>query len=175
MVRSFRNKQLNLIVQAETLRRKFPGSYCRTFKNVFLIWKGNIRPTPLSQLYKVRLRYKIGERPDTRIISPKLESYNNEPIPHVFSQERLCLYIGDEWTPNMNMADTIIPWVSDWLLYYEFWLVTGEWLGGGTHPSKKHYNSKKSLFRESKFWSEGRRKVQNSRIKSHHPATNREK
>lgn len=32
------------------------------------------------------------------------------------------------------LADTIIPWTVEWLYFYELWLATGEWLGGGEHP-----------------------------------------
>jgi hypothetical protein len=31
----------------------------------------------------------------------------------------------------MLLADSIVPWASEWLFFYEFWLVTGEWDGGG--------------------------------------------
>ena len=34
----------------------------------------------------------------------------------------------------MQLATTIVPWCSEWLFYYELWLATGEWLGGGVHP-----------------------------------------
>jgi hypothetical protein len=37
----------------------------------------------------------------------------------------------------MNISDTIIPWISEWLYYFEFWCITGEWYGGGKHPTKK--------------------------------------
>ena len=45
----------------------------------------------------------------------------------------------------MNIAETIIPWASEWLLHYEIWLATGEWQGGGIHPdiSKKRNKHKK--------------------------------
>lgn len=33
-----------------------------------------------------------------------------------------------------GIANTIIPWTIEWLYYYELWLATGEWLGGGDHP-----------------------------------------
>jgi hypothetical protein len=56
----------------------------------------------------------------------------------MYDQERLCLYRPHrrEWTPAMMIANTIIPWISEWLYFYELWLVTGEWLGGGEHPSR---------------------------------------
>jgi hypothetical protein len=51
----------------------------------------------------------------------------------MYSQKYLCLHFpkNKEWTPRMPIAKTIVPWISDWLFYYESWLVTGEWLGGG--------------------------------------------
>ncbi len=34
----------------------------------------------------------------------------------------------------MRIATTVIPWLLEWLVYYEAWQATGEWLGGGEHP-----------------------------------------
>jgi hypothetical protein len=34
----------------------------------------------------------------------------------------------------MPIADTIIPWTSEWLFFYELWLASGEWHGGGHDP-----------------------------------------
>jgi hypothetical protein len=31
----------------------------------------------------------------------------------------------------MMIATTIIPWLALWLYYYEVWLATGHWEGGG--------------------------------------------
>ena len=28
----------------------------------------------------------------------------------------------------------IVPWAAEWFWFFEHWLVTGEWLGGGSHP-----------------------------------------
>ena len=38
-----------------------------------------------------------------------------------------------EWAERMLIAEIIVPWISEWLLHYEIWLVTGEWHGGGMH------------------------------------------
>lgn len=36
----------------------------------------------------------------------------------------------------MLLVDTILPWTSQWLLYYELWLITGHWMGSGhDHPA----------------------------------------
>lgn len=54
-------------------------------------------------------------------------------IPHMYNQERLCLYMpgSGEWAGDMSLGHTVIPWISVWLFYYELWHATGEWLGGG--------------------------------------------
>ena len=36
----------------------------------------------------------------------------------------------------MWIADTILPWTSLWLYFYELWHATGQWLGGGEHPGE---------------------------------------
>ena len=31
----------------------------------------------------------------------------------------------------MKIATSIVSWLAVWLVYYEIWRTTGEWLGGG--------------------------------------------
>ena len=56
-------------------------------------------------------------------------------VPHVYRDHSLCLFYPryQEWDYKASWAETIIPWTSLWLYYYEIWLQTGEWLGGGIH------------------------------------------
>jgi hypothetical protein len=37
----------------------------------------------------------------------------------------------------MFLADTILPWAVEWLAYYEIWLATGVWYGGGEWPPRR--------------------------------------
>ncbi len=39
-----------------------------------------------------------------------------------------------EWRPQMQLSDTYIAWTAEWLWYFEDWLATGIWAGGGEHP-----------------------------------------
>lgn len=57
----------------------------------------------------------------------------------MYGQKTLCLYrpSKNEWDSPMSLADTVLPWTSLWLFYYEIWLATGEWLGGGEHPGDR--------------------------------------
>ena len=49
---------------------------------------------------------------------------------------RLCLYLPGkgEWTPAMRLDQTMVPWAILWLFYFEEWLGSNEWKGGGLHP-----------------------------------------
>ncbi len=37
----------------------------------------------------------------------------------------------------MTIATTIIPWTSEWLLFFEYWQISGEFLGPGRHPPRR--------------------------------------
>jgi hypothetical protein len=34
----------------------------------------------------------------------------------------------------MRLDQTIVPWAALWLFFFEEWLATDEWKGGGVHP-----------------------------------------
>ncbi|HHA1433722.1 TPA: hypothetical protein ACOEET_002638, partial [Enterobacter hormaechei subsp. hoffmannii] len=39
------------------------------------------------------------------------------------------------WVPQYQLSETILPWASLWLFYFEQWLHSGIWEGGGAHPN----------------------------------------
>jgi hypothetical protein len=130
-------KKLTVSQQAYILSSMYPGSYCKFHKNK-LDWIGIIVPTPLSGLYTVNVIYRQGYNPRTYVQDPQLSLLPGKKLPHVYSQieQRLCLYYPSkrpQWDESMHIAETIVPWASEWLLFYELWLATGEWLGGGIH------------------------------------------
>lgn len=86
-------------------------------------------------------------QPRVRILDPRLElhwDYEEPPVPHVYRVDSsldaavLCLFDveASEWTPDDIMAETTLRWTSIWLNFYEGWLVTKKWYGGGRHPAK---------------------------------------
>jgi hypothetical protein len=96
-----------------------------------------LQPTPASLRYTVRLAYRHGTRPKVTVTDPPLQPHPGaRHLPHVYAGDDLCLNYPGEWREDMLLARTIVPWTSEWLAFYELWLVTGEWLGGGTHPSR---------------------------------------
>ena len=132
-----REKKLTMAQQAYGLKTMYPGSRCQ-WRGNHLNWTGAIVPTPLSASYTVRIVYEQGFSPKTYVHEPKLAVVPGEKLPHVYdeSEQRLCLYYPGarpEWTASLSIANTIVPWASEWLFFYEIWLATGEWLGGGIH------------------------------------------
>lgn len=102
-------------------------------------WNGKIHPTPMSESYEVSISYKVGESPSVSVRSPILiDRSPTEKIPHTYPGNRLCLFLprANEWSRDDLIAETIVPWSALWLYHYEVWHITGEWLGGGVHPSR---------------------------------------
>jgi len=128
--------------QYASIKKAFPG-FDVTWKNNIMVIVGNIKPTVLSRIYTVQIWYgEINKKyiPKVTILNPKLEKNSKgEKIPHMYSEERLCLYFPKykEFTSGKYISKTIIPWISLWLYYYEIWHITGKWLGGGIHPTER--------------------------------------
>lgn len=116
-------------------------------------WEGKVRP--ISQTYAIKVWFCHGidlgwarirpYNPSVTVIHPELRIRHHSPretVPHVYRNvtcpERpiLCLFdpCTDEWSAELAIADTTIPWTIDWLACYEGWLATGVWAGGGRHP-----------------------------------------
>jgi hypothetical protein len=108
-----------------------------------LIWRCSVAPTPVSRSYDLRIDYRQGETPRTYIDSPNLVALaEGRRLPHVYEQQqptRLCLYLPGtgEWTPALRLDQTIVPWATLWLYFFEDWLVSGDWKGGGKHPDPR--------------------------------------
>lgn len=135
-----KKKSLTVVQQAAALRHLYPESKCSAHLNR-LSWAGVLQPTAMSREYKVSVDYHLGKSPRTHVVEPILFVPAGEHLPHVYSQkeQRLCLYspFGNaEWNSSMCIARTIVPWASEWLFYYELWLATGKWLGGGIHTAE---------------------------------------
>lgn len=125
------------VTQWGALRRQFPDGIGQVKRNR-LRWDMQVQPTPLSDVYDIRLHYSLERVPKVFVRSPDLVQPADDPIPHRYGDGSLCLYLPGtgEWGRGMQLAETIIPWVSEWLYFYEIWLGTGEWCGGG-HGSPK--------------------------------------
>lgn len=69
------------------------------------------------------------------VVTPELILHpDSDVLPHTYPGDKLCLHLPGQWSPHMYIAHTTVPWTSEWLFYYELWLVTGQWNGGGHEP-----------------------------------------
>ncbi len=112
-------------------------------------WIFDAQPTPLSEIYKILVIYhKDLYSPWVYILSDDISQLSKAP--HLYDREkiRLCLYYpagSNEWTKRDSLCNTIIAWTYLWLYYYEEWLYSGEWKGGGIHPDLKDEEVEKKL------------------------------
>ncbi len=123
--------------QRNRMRMAWPDFDCR-LQGSLLVCRGSVTPSPINAKYDVVIRYRAGEKPRTLVEAPQLRPREDEEkIPHTFPDGSLCLSYRDQWTGEKYIAATTVPWTQEWLFFYEAWLVTGEWLGGGIHTSPK--------------------------------------
>jgi hypothetical protein len=133
-----KRQEIPLIVQAYKLRSYFPESKYSIRQDV-LVWKGYLQPSDLSLKYLIKIVYRREKHPDVYVIEPKSLPLAEGKIKleHVYDtkKQHLCIYYrkAKEWDETKYIADKIIPWTSEWLLHYEYWVATGIWHGGGIH------------------------------------------
>lgn len=114
-------------------KKNLPGWKIQPHHNGFTA-KSIIQPSPLSDYYEVRITYKQDCSPKIVVLNNKLKPRTpNGKIKHTYNDGSLCLYYprAKEWTTKDLISQTIVPWISVWLYYYEIWHATDLWLGGG--------------------------------------------
>jgi hypothetical protein len=129
-VKRFRTPALTLGQQMLAMQQFFP-SFHYSRKNNIPTWKGTLQPTDASPVYTVKISYRFDNQfsksPRVWVVSPKIRS----DAKHRYRDQSLCLYYPKDqsWTPYKFISETIVPWTSLWLLFYEIWLDTDHWYG----------------------------------------------
>lgn len=147
-----RRRQYRLIDQKIALMKSYPGTTCRILRGA-LTWEGMVRPTALSRAYQLTVTYKVGYRPQVSVSGDGLPGLERPDFPHKFAIDRknntvkICLHLRHEFSESMLISDCIIPWAVEWLYFYEIWLATGEWCGGGKHPGNNSPTKKRAQVR----------------------------
>jgi hypothetical protein len=102
-----------------------------------MICIGKFRPTELSIEYTYKVEYRPNHAPKVYILSPCI-GYNDET--HMYPDKSLCLYYpGDySWNDESHIYNTIIPWTHEWIVFYEWYQISGKW----NHPAVQHRNNK---------------------------------
>lgn len=117
---------LNLGKQQLMMGHHFPAFTYRQ-EGTTGVWKGQFQPRPGSPVYTVSIRFRPRMAPEVKVLTPQISPW----APHVYEGGFLCLYWPKELNFNSSMflAETIVPWIAQWLLYYELWQETDNWLG----------------------------------------------
>lgn len=127
--------------QSALVRLRFPQF--RKLRN--WVWEGLLQPSPLSRNYKIRITHREYGRPLVELVDPPLATLlpNGGRAPHTFPDGSLCLHVPQDFDARTHtIAESIIPWASTWLYFFEVWLITGDWLGGGHEvKTKKDINA----------------------------------
>jgi hypothetical protein len=143
---------LSVEEQDAAIRRDFPNFKLESKAGWIGVWEGPVKPA--GKTYRVRIvyfsrRFFDGwtlENPyvSVYVVDPPVGAQEDKLLPHIYWNKRnpdwptLCLYDPKEmsWTPAYSIAATIIPWTSEWLLFFEYWQITGEFRGPGRHPDR---------------------------------------
>lgn len=123
---------------------RFPDAQVQLVQGRELRFRFAISPTAFSRHYQCLLVMTRTGFPEMFILSPNLlELSDGRTLPHIYRHDgggtKLCLWLPrkSEWSSHMRLLETYIAWTSEWLNYFEEWLVTDQWAGGGEHPVPK--------------------------------------
>lgn len=151
-MKKYANDTISLDKQLYRLRKKFPQGkgYIRKGK---LVWHCNLQLGEEYGQYKIKLLYDLYSSPKVFAIEPNLYELTGgiEP-PHIyiFNEDvtKLCLFYpsSNEWSSDKYLSETVVPWACLWFMYFNGWMATGKWYGGGKHPKPKDNNVKGRVF-----------------------------
>jgi hypothetical protein len=149
--------------QIEAMTKQWPGFSVTDRGTSYVEWNGILAPDKREHLVRIRHRIPLvienvtlhDVQPRVQILRPLLEhhpEYEEGPLPHAYrntvepSLPYLCLFSPEmqEWTLSDLVAHTTVFWAAEWLYFYEGWLVTKKWKGGGRHvtpPEEKRLES----------------------------------
>jgi hypothetical protein len=123
---------LAIVVERRLLKANFP--FLRfAVKEGKLVCYGFCQPTDSSPVYHYRIEWIPGQSPRAFPVNPKI-AYDDDI--HMYTEGNLCLYYPKDFIYDVkgHIHETIVPWVHEWFLFYELYLIKGKWL----HPYVDH-------------------------------------
>jgi len=117
----------HFVMQQPLLTKHFPFLKCRFYQTT-LECEGAMQPSEFCETYQILVRYTFRKSPRVRIVSPRITPSTKI---HMYPNGDLCLYDprSDPWKRSFSLHETIIPWVAEWLVYYELYKIHDKWLG----------------------------------------------
>ncbi len=120
------------IIQKALIEKHFNSFRCK-LRHRHLKCEGVIVPSKNCSAYHIAISYRQDSVPEVRVTRPKIVP--SQEI-HMYADGTLCLYkpADDPWKSSDNIHEKIIPWTAEWLVFYELYLLEGQWLG----PEAEH-------------------------------------
>ena len=119
------------VFQMHLINKNFPCFSCNLRGNRHLYCIGNVTPYEGGNTYRITIDYTPPLAPRVRILKPSIDPKHEI---HMYRSGDLCLFDPREspWKSHYNISDKTIPWIAEWLIFYELFLLTGEWKGSST-------------------------------------------
>jgi hypothetical protein len=133
-----------------TLANRYPDDPRPVVRAGRLRWTVRLTPTPLSVTYTVRIDYVSGQHPTVTVLDPPLRAAPDTTVNHVFERDELCLYYDEFDCRRDLLADTVLPWISEWLYHHEHSQGDGTWHGGGLHPDELDPDASRAVRRRAR-------------------------
>jgi hypothetical protein len=120
------NRYALLSAQQKAIESRYPFLHCRIINNV-LCCTGWIALEDCSA-YKVKIEYVAGHEPKTTILYPIITPSREI---HMYDDHSICLHYSPDmvWNEKVQVYKYTLPWISEWILFYEIYLITGKWEG----------------------------------------------
>src|SRR5262245_48509560 len=121
-------KPISIPLQDLKLRACFPSFRLHSRLG---LWFGTLQPTSWSAESLIKIAWRPDEPPKVWVVTPELHPDARDL--HRYPDGSLCLYhpADGSWRSDAFLAETVVPWTAEWLLYYEAWFHDAErrWLG----------------------------------------------
>ncbi|MFS7401619.1 hypothetical protein [Carnobacterium maltaromaticum] len=138
--RKFKKKVISQALHFQMAQETFENTKLKYKKGKWYL-QLSLQPTPFSPFYQIEICKGLYGNFEAWLIGG-IKKIDDISFPHIYRIDKtnqrvqLCLYHPKkyEWNKLQTIHTTIIPWVSDWLYYYELWLDDAVWRGGGEHP-----------------------------------------
>jgi hypothetical protein len=124
-----RNNYKMLFLQKKLVEKEFICLKCTIHSHgLLLTCKGILQPLESIEPYYIVIKHVPGSTPKVFVKNPKIEY---DPNIHMYKSGNLCLYYPADfsWNASTAFAHYLIPWVNEWIIYYELYKISGVWEG----------------------------------------------
>lgn len=118
-----------LMVQKHHIENFYDCFECRINARAnVLSCKGTLKPLEDIDPYDVIIKVYSCRSPRVFIINPVITI---KPEIHIYKEGNLCLYYPSDlyWNSTTSVSEYTIPWINEWILYYELYKISGKWEG----------------------------------------------